>query len=358
MYSLRKYFIVLCMGLFSVAARAEDGFLKSVDSLSEFFSSVDIEDIYDDVSKNVQGVYDSVKVKLEKNREKWRKEKKQDIDDSAKAGREDSNIDIFDPIKSLERLRIRYPHWWGKKPGAFSKALSILDYEKCFTFKCYNLDLAESIIKASEAEYHTLYNKLKNKDTRCAVAVLQPMNIIFQHEHIPKQCLKKGNHSHKVCRDILNYIDVAKQRFLDIVELAYGGDVLPSTESMAICHECVSSKEEPTMQDILNLQDTLKAATAHQPSCKELKPGEEKTVTSGTGITNIPYKVKREEDGSYTIPLFLSFSADEDYDGPVARGKVPDYYMKKAQKCIARVGKNMLGPNGEKLKIAVQKPSC
>ena len=478
-FMVKNCFIVLCMGLFSVAARAEGGFSKSVDSLSEFFSSVDIEDI----SENVQGVYDSVKQKLE-----------------------DSNVDVFEPINSMKRLMIhypdwwdkkpdsfseavsfikdncadsyklpklvlmgseseyrtlydklkdenkrcstnvlnsmarqfksydipwgclekehhshkicrdvfdftdtashrlldmaalaygeaaldqakplsicytcagdqrfarmrdllnifeiiqtaksyQYPDWWDKKPGAFSKALSILDDEKCFTFQCYNLDLSYSLLRGSESEYHTLYNKLKNKDQRCSDAVLKIMNILFQSDHIPKQCLKKENHSHKACRNMLNYVNIAKQRFLDIAALAYGEAALPPTESMSICHECVSGKQEPTIEEILNLQDALKAAAAHSSSCKKLNPGEEKTVFSNTGITDIPYKINRELDGSYNVPLFLNFSADEDYDGPVAREKVPDHYMQKAQKCLMEASQKMLGPNGEKLKINIQ----
>ena len=93
-----------------------------------------------------------------------------------------------------------------------------------------------------------------------------------------------------------------------------------------------------------------------QSQCFELEPEQEKRVYSGTALNNRTYNVKREPDGTYSIPLSLKFSADRDYDGEVPRDRVPAHYTKKVQDCLSKANEKMLGPNGEKLKIVVQAP--
>ena len=76
----------------------------------------------------------------------------------------------------------------------------------------------------------------------------------------------------------------------------------------------------------------------------------------GTGLYS-SYTIKRERDGSYSIPLVLNFHPTEDYNGPVPQDKVPEYYMNKVQKCMDQANQKMLGPNGEKLNINIQAPT-
>ena len=91
--------------------------------------------------------------------------------------------------------------------------------------------------------------------------------------------------------------------------------------------------------------------------CLELNPGQKKRIQSGNINSFKPYNIKRELDGSYSIPLNLRFSAADDYDGEVPKDQVPIHYMKKVQECMDQANQKMLGPNGEQLKIVIQEPT-
>ena len=95
-----------------------------------------------------------------------------------------------------------------------------------------------------------------------------------------------------------------------------------------------------------------------QSQCLELKTGEEKRVSPGTGLDQYgSYTIQREPDGAYSVALNLEFSPDEDYDGAVPKERAPEYYLKKTQRCIRKANEGMLGPNGKRLRIAIREPS-
>ena len=149
---------------------------------------------------------------------------------------------------------------------------------------------------------------------------------------------------------MLKDMKIVRNRFDSLAALAYRPEVLQTTEAQTSCLECVQkpndNKKLNEVLDILN----------EQSQCLDLNPGEEKIIHSGTGL-NRSYAVKKEEDGSYVIPLTLQFSPDRDYDGPVPKDHVPDYYITKAQDCISQANEKIIGPKGERLKIAINSPT-
>ncbi|MDE0118652.1 MAG: hypothetical protein OXM55_01430 [Bdellovibrionales bacterium] len=66
------------------------------------------------------------------------------------------------------------------------------------------------------------------------------------------------------------------------------------------------------------------------------------------------YTIKKDSDKLYSVNLIIEFFPDSTYEGPVAREKVPDYYMEKVQSCMQDANKKMLGPNGETLRINIR----
>ena len=170
----------------------------------------------------------------------------------------------------------------------------------------------------------------------------------------PKRCLEEENKKHPVCESMSKNIDIVRGRVLELAELAYGPDVLKTTEAKAPCLDCVDNAKDMSLNLLSDLIHPFSEGEHSQ--CSELEPGQEKRIYSGTMLNNNSYNIKKAKAGTYSIPLNLKFSADEDYDGDVPKDQVPAYYMREVQNCLNKANEKMLGPDGEKLKIVIQAP--
>lgn len=244
--------------------------------------------------------------------------------------------------------RLLYPST--HKPSDLAPFTQAIDFLDLNCKNCPNEEVADSIVKGSTAQYRQLYDKIKTKNKNCQKDILQTLVGRFAIDRFPKSCLKTKNKNHPICKKMLKDLEIAKERFSELVKLVYEEEV-QATEAQANCLECTLEHSEM----LQTMRDSLQAL--HESSqCLELKPGEEKTVLSDTAFQD-SYTVKRELDGSYSVPLTLQFALDTDYDGPVPKEQVPDYYMEKVQKCIKQANQKMLKPGGEKLRIVIRKPS-
>ena len=272
----------------------------------------------------------------------------------------DTEPDAWDTVSSvIDHLiydlhpGIPYPYWWKLKDSNpyFSHGMDKL-HESCPVSNCVDWDIADAVIFSSDSQYNALYNRIKSKNKICQKNILDTLATRFEISDIPKSCLDEVNKFHAVCQDVLGFINLVKDRFMDMVALAYGEEALSVTEAGTFCTKCIS--EPPAVRDILHLSEILN--TMHtQTKCTPFEAGEERTVFSGTG-RNYSYKVKRELDGSYTIPLKVNFLPAKDYDGPVAKNKIPEHYTEKVNHCLGQASQKMLGPNGEKLRIQIKTP--
>ena len=236
--------------------------------------------------------------------------------------------------------------------GFFKNAMGILDSE-CLG-NCEDYDLLGAIRYSSQEQYPQLYDKIKTTDEKCQRNILNALAEELKKQKFPKRCLKEENKKHPVCESMSKDINIVRGRILRIAELAYGPDVFKTTEAQATCLDCANKTKRE--DESFNLFSDLIKDIQEQSQCFELKPGQEKRVYSGTG-SGRSYNMKRGPDGTYSIPLNLRFSADDDYDGDIPKDEVPTRYMKKVQECINTANEKMLGPNGEKLKIVIQEPA-
>ena len=87
--------------------------------------------------------------------------------------------------------------------------------------------------------------------------------------------------------------------------------------------------------------------------CRVYESGEERSVMSGSRRDN--YLVKKNPDGSYTIPLAMKFEAADDYnyDHKVPKAEVPNYYFRKVKNCINKSANPSLIGRGERLNIEI-----
>ncbi len=174
---------------------------------------------------------------------------------------------------------------------------------------------------------------------------------LLEHYEYPERCLDPANQSHRVCKRVKKELTIRTQRYTYLTELVYGRDILQTTSAKAPCMDCVEGSLSQELRDLNHLFSRLKEHSL----CSDPAPGEEKQVTH-----NLPgrfYTVRKELDGSFSIPLNLAFSANEDYDGEVPKDQVPSHYKNKVQECLKKANSKMLGPNGEKLNIVIGSPT-
>ena len=259
--------------------------------------------------------------------------------------------------KDLED-KILYPDSYKPLNRHVSKdSIDILDSDcPANCFKITSNPLPSDILNVSEEEYYKLHNKIKTSGKQCQRHILNRLVVSLKYNYdFPKKCLGGGNKTHPVCKTMLEYMRTVKNRVFDLIELSHGPDVLKTTEAKAPCLECMDINNQET-KVFSNLIEDIQQLN----QCLELEKGQEKGIvrsvpTLRDGTTSKYYKVKRELDGTYSIPLDLEIVADGDYDGDIPIDKAPIEYYKRAKRCLEKAGEKMLGPNGEKLKIVLQK---
>ena len=233
-----------------------------------------------------------------------------------------------------------------------SEALSALD-SKC-SKNCDNPKIGDYILAGSDQNYRKLYKKTKTTNPRCQAKVINTVVQQFSNYHVPKHCLEKNHAENSECEDILKYVNRSKSRFLEMLNLVYEQDTESMTKARSICAECIFVQaNESDKNFLLNLTRTLQ----EKSKCTPLQAGEQRMVSAGTGKARF-YQVKKEKDGTYSIPLFINFYAGKNYDGDVPASEVPTHYIQKVQKCLDEVSSKMLNTKtGEKLQIKVAAPN-
>ena len=237
-------------------------------------------------------------------------------------------------------------------PKTFKRAMKLLKSSDPCNTGCRHRDINLAVHYGSEREYSMLRDKIKDKGKKCQQDILSNLSTILYHTRLPKKCLLKKNKSHTVCSNMLKDLSTWRERITDIAEMAYGSDILSATSAQAPCTDCELAKINREISNLPGLINDLE----EQSKCSDPKPGQQKIVHSDTPLNKKPYTVKREPDGSFSIPLYIDFSAGESYDGEVPRSQVPAHYMAKAQQCLKKANTKMLGPNGEKLNFDIQPP--
>ena len=209
--------------------------------------------------------------------------------------------------------------------------------------------LSEIILRLHPSRWPEGQDKLKNQDKKSLNQILQRVSDELEKEKYPEQCLHSANKDNRVCKQIRKELAVKTQRFKYLTELVYGKDIIQTTEAKAPCLDC---EEGSLTKGLLNLGRLFSFLKEHS-LCADPAIGEEKQVINNRES----YTVRREPDGSFLIPLNLSFVPAEDYDGEIPKADVPAHYKNKVQECLKTANSKMLGPNGEKLKIVLEESS-
>ncbi len=267
----------------------------------------------------------------------------------------DSLENAFLKIVKEKENQILYPEDYSKIYGR-SKAENNRMIERANTrldFECPS-DTDERVLSSIIRTLHPnrwdeLQDKLKYTDKNFLKKLVQRVYADLEQQEYPEQCLDLANKNHRVCKRVTKELSIKKQRFRYLTELVYGEDILQTTEAEAPCVDCLDG----SLPKELSTLDQLFSRLKEHSLCSDPAPGEEKQVTNNGDS----YTVRREPDGSFSIPLNLAFSADEDYDGEVPRDQVPNHYKNKVQECLKKANSKMLGPNGEKLNIVIESPS-
>ena len=249
---------------------------------------------------------------------------------------------------------------WNRVNREFSD--SPCDENPCY----YNSETWRAIRYGSKEQYSKVYDKMKNKDSRCLSNILKLLKNNLKIERFPKAC--QQHPEYQTCKEFLSEISVLEGRIQDLLTLLYGGEAVRSLEAQALCVECFTLEDaevvsQQSKQSIEQIMENLQ----NEQQCLELNPGAEKKITSGTGSER-SYVLTRNLDGSYTIPLVMSFApyekydqagqpSNKNYDGDIPKDQVPMAYREKVQKCLQQASQKLTGPNGEQLQIEIKDPS-
>ena len=265
----------------------------------------------------------------------------------------------FDKLVQEKQNQILYPEDYSSIYDPYSKedrdinqrASDNLD-SKCEASSI----LAIGTLRLHPKNWPKLQKDLKKKNKKFLTQLVKKIYNELEKEQYPKQCLKKVNGEHKVCKQMNKELAVKVQRVKYILKLIYGEDV-EATEAGMACLDCVKGSGAKQLKDLKNLIPLLKENLL----CFGPAPGETKQVIK-EGFFSTHYTVVREQDGSFTIPLDLKFAADKNYKGDIIdheeniipKDKVPDHYKKIVQKCLKKANTKMLGPEGEKFQIVIE----
>ena len=259
---------------------------------------------------------------------------------------------LLEAYKDVDRelsSRVTYPYRYPDDISHLTQASDSLDSE-CPA--CTDLNVTFAIMKSSEAQYNQLYNKIKEKDKKCQKDIIHTLsNFMRFGMALPKNCQNDRNQSHPICKTILNDIEILRNRFPDLTQLVYEKDISEQTEAQSTCLECLQISRMGYYRWARSQFDFLEGLT----SCSDLNV-EEKRTHYLERVYGGSYTIKKDSDKNYSINLVMEFFPDSNYEGPVSREKVPDYYMEKVQDCMQEANTKMLGPNGEKLHINIRKP--
>lgn len=247
--------------------------------------------------------------------------------------------------------KLLYPE--GHKPigsaGREYRATRYYLQKKCKGhYQCISDIITTALLSGTNGEYTQLYDKIKTQKNTCRKNILRGIEKSLGKIKIPKQCLQEKNKSHTVCDTLLQYIETIQKRVFALTELVYGPNIL-KTSVVTSCLEC----REKTDNSVNKLIDLLNYLEQHA-QCSALKPGQIKEVHSNTGMNTV-YSIERKQDGNYSITINLKFSADDDYDGPLKKDQIHEHYTNKVKEAIDIANQKLLGPNGEKLEIVINR---
>lgn len=218
---------------------------------------------------------------------------------------------------------------------------------------CSNKNLGSFIRYSSNEQYSNFYNQIQQKHTRCSRNLIKSIGENLIAERIPKQCTQKKYQNNKDCKTIFADFEIVEKRITDILTLMSERTAISQTEADAFCVLC--KDDNLSFRGFFNMRafNRIIEKSGEHLQCDSLEIGDRREVHTDTNIGS-SYHLIRDNDGVYSIPLYISFSASRDYDGPVPRDQVNSYYLNKAQECINQANEKFTGPKGKKLKIAIQ----
>ena len=239
--------------------------------------------------------------------------------------------------------RILYPENYIKTNSKIYDRLTdraLKQIDKNCENQCSSSEIIYPLLFGTEKSFNKIHQAIKGQSPSCLKELLDSLAKELEGIFAPKKCSQSENKSHPICKAIFKNAQIIQNRLSLLLKDFYKPEIL--TEA-GLCSSCETKGER--------LSDLI-PAVLDQSQCLELKPGEKKRIFSGTGL-NRSYLVKRESDGSYSIPLSLNFVVGKDYDGPVPKSQAPEHYFRETKKCLQQANKKMLGPQGEKLNIII-----
>ena len=246
-------------------------------------------------------------------------------------------------ISSEEPLACVKKEWQSLQKAVDKQTTNTLSESKKISTKCpvscSNQYMAQAMSYGSVDVYTELRDHITAHGESCAQNILDTLQERTQNLEFPKVCVESES---KLCAFLFEQVKNLNGKISELLD-EIGIKLSDTTEAKALCVGCgLEHTEDKDKGYIKTTLNNLK----NQSQCQlPEKAGEEKIVQTGKPLKQ-SYILKKEPDGSFSIPFNIDFSADRDYDGPVPAQYVPDYYLTKAQEVYAKSQHKNAGARG------------
>ena len=253
-----------------------------------------------------------------------------------------SLLQTYETVSQEMKEMILFPRYYKSTGNITFISTNTLNAVKCNY--CSSESIKRDILRGTDETYSDVYRSISQKGADCIEAVLTELFSEMDNIRIPQKCLEEEYQNNQVCQTINTDIRIRESRIKSLTDL---WNNLSNTESDDACLPKMSDKIDSIKDFLGEIQESK--------MCSPLEIGEKRTMPT-FGSIGAPYTVQREQDGSYSVALTMTFMAGRNYDGEVSKTQVPGYYKEKVQECLQQASPKLLGPNGEKLNIIISSP--
>ena len=238
---------------------------------------------------------------------------------------------------------IRIGHYISESDEAYVR--SLLEEKNCLSL-CNDSIVAEMFLFGTESQFRQVANHLRDQGkSSCLRSPTFRENISYalDNNSIPTACQELKNH--RVCQNIYKDSEEIKNR------IQYLFNTSQSNYQVQFIERCIGQVE------LIKIAQNFWSDLDDHLVCNPYQLGEErvKQIEDSIARTTKGYKIKKENDGSYTATLILEFQATEDYEheNHLSPSQVNTYYRGVVQNCLNDASSKILGPNGERLNIVI-----
>lgn len=210
---------------------------------------------------------------------------------------------------------------------------------------CYDKNISSILSHGTRNQYQKTLNQLSQQGPSCLKKALATLGQHIAEAHssngFPDNCNGRRGRQREICNKLLRDKRLITERLTHLTDLVMSQSPSQAVQDLNVCLENESS--------ISSLIDTFEDLD-NEIACSDYQRGEERHISVES---DEHYKIKKENDGSYTASLAITFSPAYTYDGQIPAEQIDPHFKQITQNCLDQANPKMLGPHGEQLNIVI-----